>query len=128
LSLTLPVSRVATVLVVDDNPDVCLLFQRYLDRTYRVIQAHSATEALALLRDARPEVVTLDVLMPSADGWELLQQIRADPATRDVPVIICSVVRDDSLALSLGATELLPKPISREGLRSALERCLRSRA
>ena len=123
-AITLPFAHRSTVLVVDDNPDVALLFRHYLDSTYRIVQAHSSTEALTLARELRPDVMTLDVLMPSADGWEILQKLRADEATRDLPVIVCSVVREGSLALSLGAAEFLPKPVSREGLRSALERCL----
>lgn len=125
VTLEMPVARSVSVLVVDDNPDVALLFQRYLGSSYRVVQAHSAAEIFTLIEEARPDVISLDVLMPTEDGWEILQQLQDNAATRDIPVIVCSVLREGSLALSLGATEFLPKPVSREGLRTALERCCR---
>jgi CheY-like chemotaxis protein len=110
-------ASVATLLLVDDNPDVALLFRRFLgESAYRVVSARSAERALRLARELRPAIVFLDVLMPLADGWEILQALRADPATADLRVVICSVLPDAALARSLGVTELLPKPITRAAL------------
>lgn len=121
--LTLPAPRVATLLLVDDNPDVALLFRRYLGGLdYRLIQARSAERALRLARELQPEVVILDVLMPSHDGWEILQALRADPATTSLPIVICSVVPDYALAYSLGVTDFLAKPVTRQALLDVLER------
>lgn len=121
--LTLPAPRVATLLLVDDNPDVALLFRRYLGgMDYRLIQARSAERALRLARELQPDVVILDVLMPSHDGWEILQALRAEPATSSLPIVICSVVPDYALAYSLGVTDFLAKPVTRQALLDVLSR------
>lgn len=122
--LTLPAVLTATVLVIDDNPDFIRLFQRYLrDQTYRVYHASSAERALDLAREIRPDVITLDVMMPSRDGWDILQALKSQPTTRDIPVIVCSVLREEVLAKSLGAATFLTKPIGQPALLAALERC-----
>jgi CheY-like chemotaxis protein len=119
--LCLPAPAARTLLLVDDNPDLALLFRRYLaGQPYRVVQARSAERALRLARELRPEAVFLDVLMPLADGWEVLQALRADPATADLRVVICSVLPDEALARSLGVTELLAKPVTRSALLAAV--------
>ncbi len=121
--LTLPVSRISTLLLVDDNPDVALLFRRYLGGTsYQLVQARSAERALRLARDLQPDVIILDVLMPSHDGWEILQALRNDPATAVLPIVICSVVPDYALAHSLGVTDFLAKPVTRQALLDVLAR------
>lgn len=121
--LTLPLPSALSVLLVDDNPDVGLLFRRYLtDTGFRLIQARSADRALHLAREIRPVVVVLDVLLPSTDGWEILQALRADPSTRGIPVILSSVLPDHAIARSLGVSEFLPKPVTREALLRALSR------
>lgn len=123
VSLTLPASHARTLLVVDDNPDVSLLFRRYLgDTDFHLVQARSAERALRLARELRPEIVFLDVLMPSHDGWEILQALRADPVTASLPVVICSVIPDHALAYSLGVTDFLSKPVTRQGLLDVLAR------
>ena len=114
-------AAVRTLLLVDDNPDVALLFRRFLGETaYRVVQARSADRALRLAAELQPEVVFLDLLMPLADGWEILQALRADPTTRELRVVICSVMPDPALARSFGVTELLPKPVTRPALLALL--------
>lgn len=121
--LTLPAVWTATVLVIDDNPDFVRLFQRYLgDRAYRVHHANTAEKALRLAREVRPDVITLDVMMPSQDGWEILQALKSHPATQHVPVIVCSVLREEALARSLGAAAFLTKPVRQPALLAALER------
>ncbi len=126
-SVMLPLTRTRTLLVIDDNPDVAFLFSRMLrDHAYRVVQASTSATALQLVREACPDAITLDVLMPSQDGWDLLRMLRGDPDTRHIPVILCSVLPERSLALSLGVAEFLNKPVSREALLAALERCIPS--
>ncbi len=126
LQLTLPVSRVTTLLLVDDNPDVALLFRRYLAGTeYQLVQARSAERALRLARELQPDVIILDVLMPSHDGWEILQALRNDRTTSSLPIVICSVVPDYALAHSLGVTDFLAKPVTRQALIEMLARVRR---
>lgn len=121
----LPAARTATILVVDDNPDFLRLCQRCLeDGAYRVLSTNLASEALRLARNVRPDVVVLDVLMPSQDGWELLASLQQDELTRHIPVVICSVLPEPSLALGLGATTFLLKPVTPLSLMAALERVL----
>jgi len=123
-TLVLPPVPLRTLLVVDDNPDLVGLFRRYLhDQPYRVIQATSGGTALGLSLKLRPGVILLDVLMPSQDGWEILQQLRSHAETRDIPVVVCSVLPERTLARSLGVTEFLSKPFTRQDLMTVLERC-----
>jgi CheY-like chemotaxis protein len=80
-----------TVLVVDDHPEALQLFARMLssaERGYRVIRAESGPRALSLLRQQRPDVVLLDLIMPGMDGFQVLQEKGQDPAIRDIPVIV----------------------------------------
>jgi CheY-like chemotaxis protein len=119
----LPLGHSPLVLVVEDNAQVVNLFRRYLAGSiYRMIHAPDADRAIDLIASERPSVVTLDVMMPRRDGWELLQALRVRADTQDIPVLICSVLRDHELATALGASEFLPKPISQRALLEALGR------
>jgi CheY-like chemotaxis protein len=123
IRMTLATAPVQTLLLVDDNPDLALLFRRFLgDQAYQVVQARSAERALRLARELQPSVVFLDVLMPSHDGWEILQALRADPLTARLPVVVCSVVPDHALAYSLGVSDFLHKPVTRAALLDLLGR------
>ena len=123
LSLWLPVSDLRSILVVDDNPDVGKLFARMLAKNaYNVVQARSVGRALSVARENPPEAILLDVVMPSRDGWELLATLKGDPKLAEIPVIVCSVLPDRELALSLGAADFLPKPVTRSTLQRALGR------
>lgn len=120
--LRLPAAHVPTLLVVDDNLDFLRLCQRYLEGSgTRVLVSSLASEALRVARTSQPDVVIIDVLMPSQDGWDLLSTLQRDDLTRDIPVVVCSVLREPSLALGLGAAGFLPKPITRLSLLSAVE-------
>ncbi len=116
----LPSNPQRTVLVVDDNEDVLELFRRYLAPHYRVATAQNAREALLLARQLQPYAITLDLMMPDEDGWDLLQVLLNRPDTRHIPIIVCTVLRQKELALSLGAAAFLPKPVSEQALLAAL--------
>lgn len=121
--LVLPPVPLQQILLVDDNPDLVGLFRRYVrGEPYRVIQAMSGEQALQLARNLRPDVIILDVMMPSQDGWAILQRFRADPEVGDIPVILCSVLPEQTLARSLGVIEFLPKPVTRSALLAVLRR------
>src|SRR6185437_5907402 len=106
LRLLLPIQHAPTLLLVDDNPDLGILFRRYLSATsYQLVHVRTAERCLSVARDLLPDLVVLDVLLPSHDGWEILSALRADPVTADLRVVICSVIPDHALALSLGVTE-----------------------
>jgi CheY-like chemotaxis protein len=111
----------ALVLVVDDNQELFELFQRYVvGQPYHLLHAASADQALNLTRSARPDIITLDLMMPNHDGWELLQTLRSDPATVHIPVVVCSVLKEPELAHSLGAQMCLKKPVGQADLLQAL--------
>jgi CheY-like chemotaxis protein len=122
VEMTLPVARSGCVLVIDDDPDFRRLLARYLSGyPYRVVAAADADEGLRLASEVQPELVILDVLMPSQDGWDLLRELRALPETRSVPILVCSVLGDRELARSLGATDVMAKPVTQQALLAAIE-------
>ena len=93
-----------TVLVIEDNPDIRLLLDSVLSLSgYRVVLADGGRQALVILGDpnSRPDVAILDLQMPDLSGWEVLQAIRADPSTAELPVIVCTV-RDGTDDLDRG--------------------------
>jgi CheY-like chemotaxis protein len=121
IRLKLPVEQLLTVLVIDDNPDLIQLFRRYLNGSpFRVAGITSSRQAVAMAERLKPQVIILDVMMPGQDGWELLQHLKNHPATHNTPVIICSVLKEQELALSLGAESFLAKPVSRQALLAVL--------
>jgi CheY-like chemotaxis protein len=109
------------LLVIDDNATFVDLFRRYLVNSHwRVLGATSCTEARRVIAQTRPAVIVLDVMMPKEDGWEMLKELRAQEATRHIPVIICSVLNEPELALTLGAQNFLPKPVTQKALLKVL--------
>ena len=116
-----PISRQGTLLVIDDNVGFINLFRRYLaGHAWNVVGATSSAEARQILADLRPAVILLDVMMPKEDGWELLCTLKTGDETKQIPVIICSVLNEPALAFSLGAAAYLPKPVSQQSLMQAL--------
>ena len=111
------------MLVIDDDPAVRDLLQRLLAREgFRVLPAAGGEEGLRLARAARPDAITLDVLMPGMDGWAVLAALKADPALADVPVVMLTIADDKALGFSLGAVEHLTKPVDRARLLRVLRR------
>ena len=109
------------VLVIDDDAAARDLIFRNLTRSgMKAALAASGEEGLRLARELRPSVITLDVLMPGMDGWAVLQELKSDPALRDIPVIMATMVADRSLGYSLGASDYLMKPITRDRLQRTL--------
>lgn len=110
-----------TVLVIDDNVGLVRLLERYLThQACRVVTAADGREGLRLAQQLVPDAILLDVMMPEMDGWALLQRLRNHPKTASVPVVICSVINDEALAYSLGASLVLHKPVSRASVLDAL--------
>jgi len=108
-----PVDSQKTLLVIEDNEGFIRVFEGYLaGYEYWVIGATTGDEALKLAREMLPTAITLDIMMPNRDGWEILQALKGDPLTRSIPVIICSILEDPELAYSLGAAAYLQKPVS----------------
>jgi CheY-like chemotaxis protein len=120
--LTLPTDRRITVLAIDDNPDMQQLLQRYTADTRYGLQCESdPARSLALAEETVPDIILLDVLLQDIDGWELLGRFRAHPLLGDRPVIVCTILPQRDLALSLGAAGFLSKPLSQRQLLAALD-------
>jgi signal transduction histidine kinase/DNA-binding response OmpR family regulator len=106
-----------TVLVVDDEPSMSELIAHHLTQAgYSVAQAFDGEQAIRMARQLTPFAITLDVVMPKKDGFEVLIELKADPTTRDIPVIMVTIREERKLALALGAVEFLEKPLNREQL------------
>jgi len=111
------------VLIVEDDRQFSNLLSLYLRREgYDPVQQYHAPGALAAARELRPALITLDVMLPGQDGWEILQELKSDPSTRDIPVLVISALRNSELALSLGANDYLVKPVDRGALHGVLKR------
>ncbi|CAA9342958.1 MAG: hypothetical protein AVDCRST_MAG48-3760, partial [uncultured Friedmanniella sp.] len=111
------------VVVVDDDWQSVDLMGAYLDgHGVRVVPARDGAEGLDLVRRLGPAAVLLDLRLPGVDGWEVLRQLREDPATRDVPVVIASILDEKSRGLAGGADVYLVKPVARDDLLAALRR------
>ena len=120
-SVRLPASHQRTVLVVDDDEDVLELFQRYLGvHQYHVVTAQTARQALEIAGRLQPHAITLDLMMPDQDGWDIMQTLLNQPDTQNIPIIVCSILRQKELVLSLGATAFLEKPVTEQALLAAL--------
>jgi len=113
LDISLPAAQLErTIAVIEDNEDLVTLFSRYLaGRSYRLVPIGGGAEAIERLREVQPDAIVLDLMMPDVDGWEVLQQVKADPLLRDLPVVVCSVLNEPELAMSLGADAYLHKPV-----------------
>jgi PAS domain S-box-containing protein len=106
---------VTKVLVVEDDRDVARLIQLHLAGNGReVLIARRGSEALELAQGERPDLITLDIMLPDADGFDVLERLKSDPFTREIPVVIVSVLPDREQGLRLGAVDYVTKPIDEE--------------
>ena len=115
----------AGVLVVEDDRRSADLLRVYLeDAGYAVSIARDGVEGLELAGRLHPAAVILDILLPRLNGWDLLAQLKSDPATSDIPVVIVSMTDEQGAGFALGAADFLVKPVDRTRLLSALSRCV----
>lgn len=110
------------ILAVDDNPDILSLITSALENSqYKVVCVHDPSKVISLAQKLRPHAVTLDVMMPGTNGWQLLHQLKTNPVTANIPVIMLTVVADSSTGKVLGADKYLVKPIERDVLLRTLD-------
>jgi two-component system chemotaxis sensor kinase CheA len=115
------------VVVIDDNPDSLQLFQRYAQGTpYQVTGIQDPTAALRLAEQTRPRIILLDVMMPEVDGWEMLTRLRQEAWAQNTAIIICSILPQADLALSLGADAFLGKPVLPQDFLNLLDQMSKS--
>lgn len=116
ISIMLPIERETRVLVVDDNESLFALFQRYtVGHAYRLLHAASVAQALAMIETHSPQIITIDLMMPQHDGWELLQHLKNNPGT-GAAIVVCSVLAQPELAKIQGADFYLKKPVEQRDL------------
>jgi CheY-like chemotaxis protein len=121
-ALFVPAPKQMQVLVIEDNTDTQQLFQRYaLGTRYRLTSVQEPEQALELAARLCPRIIVLDVMMPEVDGWKVLSRLRQNPATSHIPVVICTILPHEELALSLGAKAFVRKPVSRQSFLAALD-------
>jgi signal transduction histidine kinase/CheY-like chemotaxis protein len=113
----------SSVLVIDDDPNVQDLMRRLLSKEgFRVVTASAGEEGLKLAGELRPDVITLDVIMPSMDGWAVLSALKANPELADIPVIMLTIMDSKNMGYTLGASDYLTKPIDRDRLSTILQK------
>jgi signal transduction histidine kinase/ActR/RegA family two-component response regulator len=112
----------AVVVIDDDRASLDLMSAYLAGHGVRVVRARDGKEGLDAVRRLQPVVTVLDILLPGIDGWEVLEELRADPETQALPVIVASIVDERSCGLAAGAADYLVKPVGREELLGALRR------
>ncbi len=106
-----------SILIIDDDPQARDLLSRYFrGYKYSVTSAAGGEEGLNLVRQLHPDVVILDVLMPTMDGWAVLSAVKSDPQIADIPVIMLSILDNENMGFALGASDYLTKPVDRDRL------------
>jgi signal transduction histidine kinase/DNA-binding response OmpR family regulator len=112
-----------TVLIVDDDPTVHDVLRATIAKEgYRLLHAYDGAQALEIAARERPDVMTLDVMMPKLDGWSVLGKLKSDPALASIPVIMLTIVDERTTGYSLGAAEYMTKPVDRNRLMQLLRR------
>jgi CheY-like chemotaxis protein/anti-sigma regulatory factor (Ser/Thr protein kinase) len=116
------------ILAIDDNPDVIYILQENLDEAgYLVVGAINGDEGLKKARELRPLAIMLDIMMPHKDGWQVLHELKVDPITKDIPVILLTIVDKKALGYRLGAADYLLKPLDEKQVLVSLERLTRDK-
>jgi signal transduction histidine kinase/DNA-binding response OmpR family regulator len=117
-----PESADVVLVVEDDAHAYDLIASALRSAGYLSIRARHGEEALKLARESRPIAVTLDLVLPGVDGWEVLKRLKSDVATRDIPVVIISMVDNRELGVALGADDYFIKPVDRDRLLERIRR------
>jgi len=115
--------REKTILVVEDNVQAAQLLCIYLTEAgYNTVVATDGDKAVKMAREVKPFAITLDIMLPKKDGWQVMQELKSFQDTRDIPVIIISVIDDQSFGFSMGAVGYLVKPIDKNQLTCTLNK------
>jgi signal transduction histidine kinase/CheY-like chemotaxis protein len=112
-----------SVMVVDDDPAVRRLLTRFLEKEgFHVVPVARGRDVVEAAKRCRPQAITLDVMMPEVDGWEVISRLKADPETANIPVVILTIIDDKNMGYMLGAADYLTKPFDRQRLLDTLSR------
>ena len=111
--------------MIDDDPDAAYLLQENLNlQEYEIHAARSGQEGLLMARLQPPHAILLDIMMPDTDGWQVLHELKENPATAGIPVICLTVVDQKTLGMRLGAAAYLLKPLDAAAVKAALEQVI----
>ena len=112
-----------TVLIIDDDKATHDLLERdFSDQGYEVLHALGGREGLKVAKATRPDLITLDIIMPDLDGWSVLKALKDAPELREIPVVLLTIMGDRDLGFALGAADFITKPFERERLVQAVNR------
>jgi CheY-like chemotaxis protein len=115
ITLSVPSVGGVPILLLDDNPDARQLIQRYAEQSpFRVIATAESSHLIEQAQQWAVRAILIDIMMPDADGWDLLARLRHHPATKEIPVVVCTILPQKELAHLLGASVFLQKPISQQ--------------
>jgi len=120
-------NKISRVLLIDDDPTARDLFQRFLEKHgFAVETATDGIRGLTMARVNPPDLITLDVMLPGKDGWSVLQELKQDPLLNTIPVIMISIINEESMGYALGASDYLTKPINWEHMGNVIRKWTRS--
>jgi len=123
IALILPMPAQLSVLVIDDNADWLELVERYASGShYRIVGMREPAAAPALAEKLQPALILLDVMMQNVDGWQVLNELLQKSSTSHIPVILCTILPLEEMAISLGAAGFLQKPVSQQQFLELLDR------
>jgi len=121
--LHMPEGEKPLVLVIEDNPQASQLIQMYLQEAgYRTELARDGAEGLEMAKRLKPNIITLDMIMPVKDGWQVMKELKRHPICKNIPIIIISITDEKKLGFSMGAVDYFVKPVNKEELIKALEK------
>jgi PAS domain S-box-containing protein len=111
------------VLIIEDNVQAGQLIQMYLQEAgYRVEIARDGAEGIEKAKRLKPHIITLDMIMPIKDGWQVLKELKRHPICKDIPIIIISITDEKKLGFSMGAVDYFVKPVNRDELIKAIQK------
>jgi CheY-like chemotaxis protein len=124
-------SRPSRVLIADDNQQNCELLEAYLaDGDYEIVFAYDGRQTLDRIAERIPDLILLDIMMPKLSGYEVCQRLKADAATRDIPVLMVTALNepgDIEKAVAAGCDDFLSKPVNSLELKTRVRSLLRVR-
>ena len=111
------------VLIIEDNRQASQLIQMYLQEAgYRTDVARDGAEGIEKAKRLKPHIITLDMIMPIKDGWQVLKELKRHPICKDIPIIIISITDEKKLGFSMGAIDYFVKPVNRDELIKAIQK------
>ena len=122
-SVTLPDGEKPLVLIIEDNMQAGQLIQMYLQEAgYRTEIAKDGSEGIEMAKRLKPNIITLDMIMPIKDGWQVMKELKRHPLCKNIPIIIISITDEKKLGFSMGAVDYFVKPVNKEELINAMKK------